>query len=379
MPRAARSPLNRQNNPVIDNPPTKTSRIVELDALRALAAINLMLFHFTHVYSVKYGYTSDLGFEFPWGKYGVQLFFMLSGFVNAMTLLKKKVPSQFLASRFIRILPVYYVVVGVNLLLLQMSPFKEQVEFTWPAVVANLTLLPNLFGFECLEPVTWTLQIEILFYGILTSLFLLGAFRRPLLTMMGYLGVCLVGCLSIPAAEVGSPMSGWQIAREALLLEYMPLLIIGMLLQQIRFEGVFKAPYIAGILAAATVFHVCDQHGHNPAVTVLLTAILWLAAYGKLPVLRLKPLMFISTISYSLYLLHDNLGCFVIYHMNQNGVPPVVCFALIIPIVLLLSWLSSVYLERPLSGLLKSGWQRVQTWTTTGSVPLSNPLPQTKR
>jgi peptidoglycan/LPS O-acetylase OafA/YrhL len=197
--------------------------------------------------------------------------------------------------------------------------------------------------------------------------------------MLGYLAVCLGGCLLIPAAEVGSPMSGWQFAREALLLEYMPLLIIGMLLQQIRFEGVRKGPYIAAIIAAVAVFHICDRHGHNPAITVLLTAILWLAAYGKLPVLRLKPLMFISTISYSLYLLHDNLGCFVIYHLNQNGVPPVMCFALIIPIVLLLSLLSSRCLERPLSGLLKSGWQRAQAWMKTSSVPLANPLPQTKR
>ena len=44
--------------------------------------------------------------EFPFGKYGVQLFFMLSGFVNAMTLLKKRKSADFLASRIIRICPI---------------------------------------------------------------------------------------------------------------------------------------------------------------------------------------------------------------------------------------------------------------------------------
>ena len=82
---------------------SKTKRIVELDALRGLAAINLLLFHFTHVYEVKYGYISPLGWEFPYGKYGVQLFFMLSGLVNAMTLMRKQNPGDFLASRMIRI------------------------------------------------------------------------------------------------------------------------------------------------------------------------------------------------------------------------------------------------------------------------------------
>ena len=65
-------------------------RIVELDALRALAAINLVLFHFTHVYAVKFGYTTPLGFEWPYGAYGVEMFFILSGFVNAMSLLRRK-------------------------------------------------------------------------------------------------------------------------------------------------------------------------------------------------------------------------------------------------------------------------------------------------
>ena len=67
--------------PVSDPPKVKakTKRIVELDSLRAIAALNLVLFHFTHVYTVKYGYTTPLGFDFPFGKYGVQLFFMLSG------------------------------------------------------------------------------------------------------------------------------------------------------------------------------------------------------------------------------------------------------------------------------------------------------------
>ena len=38
--------------------------------------------------------------------------------------------------------------------------------------------------------------------------------------------------------------------------------------------------------------------------------------------LRLKPLVFISTISYMLYLLHNNLGCVFIYHVNQAGLSP---------------------------------------------------------
>ena len=102
----------------------RSGRVLELDAVRAFAALSLMLFHFTHVYQVKFGYTPPLGFEYPYGKYGTQLFFMLSGYVNAMTLLSKGQPVDFLAARAIRIVPTYLLVIGLNLLLLLGLPFS---------------------------------------------------------------------------------------------------------------------------------------------------------------------------------------------------------------------------------------------------------------
>ena len=87
--------------PATKETPKKSSRIIELDAIRAISCLNLLLFHFTYVYQNKYGFESPLGFAFPYGKYGVQLFFMLSGMVNAMTLLSKRKAGDFLAARFI--------------------------------------------------------------------------------------------------------------------------------------------------------------------------------------------------------------------------------------------------------------------------------------
>ena len=130
--------------------PVKTKRIVELDSLRAIAALNLVLFHFTHVFSVKYGYTSPLGFELPYGKYGVQLFFMLSGFVNAMTLLKKRKAADFLAGRVLRICPSYWLVLIVNLLIVGMAPLAGTF-WSQQQIAANFTVMPELFGYECME------------------------------------------------------------------------------------------------------------------------------------------------------------------------------------------------------------------------------------
>lgn len=336
-------------------------RVPELDAVRAIAALNLMLFHFTHVYSVKYGFTSPLGFEYPFGKYGTQLFFMLSGYVNAMTLLGKRQPLDFLAARTIRIVPTYFLVIGLNLGLLLCLPFSLQGSYSVGQVFANLTLVPNLLGYECLEPVTWTLQVEVLFYGVLLALFCLGGLERPVRTLLWYMAVCLAGTwwLNTVRADFAGAESAWlaDFWEQALLLQQMPLFAIGILLYRIRAQAGDWGWNLFGIVAAATTFHLIDQRGHNPAATLLMIGLIAGAGWGVLPPLRLRPWMFLSSISYSLYLLHNNLGTAFIYQLNHAGLEPWVCFLLAFPFVIAVSALVSYWIERPIAERLRAGWK----------------------
>ena len=130
---------------------------------------------------------------------------MLSGYVNAMTLLGKRQPLDFLAARTIRILPTYLLVIGLNLGLLLLLPFTLRGTYSAPQVWANLTLVPGLLGYECLEPVTWTLQVEVLFYAALLLLYCLGGWERPVRTLLWYLAVCVAGTwwLNTVRAEIG--------------------------------------------------------------------------------------------------------------------------------------------------------------------------------
>jgi peptidoglycan/LPS O-acetylase OafA/YrhL len=377
-------------------------RIGELDALRALAAINLMLFHFTHVYSVKYGFTTPLGFEFPWGKYGVQLFFMLSGLVNAMALLGKRDASGFLASRAWRILPLFFFAMLVNVLLLGIAPLSGR-EWSWAEIAANLTLMPNLFGVDCLEPVLWTLQVEVIFYGWLVLAWRMGWLEKPLRPALAVLAGCLVLCPVLDRMELiwpaGGMATGLSFARQLLLVDYWPLFVVGIVLQRAwtewngrtttgnsgrdsrtaspgfswsvsgirnhlaRVVAALKtgkadsgAPGLAGIrnhlavvAGALVVFHVTDRQAHNPLVSLLLTGLLAGAVAGWLPVLRWKPLLWISAISYPLYLLHDNLGSVAIWWLNRElGWSPRACCVLALVLAVGLAWVATHGVERPL-------------------------------
>ncbi len=181
------------------------TRILELDALRALAAINLVLFHYTHVYAVKFGYSSPLGFEWPYGAYGVEMFFILSGFVNSMSLLRRGQPADFVAARLIRIVPFFMMAIVANVFILRLAPMYETV--STGQFLANLTLIPRILGHECVDPVMWTLQIEMMFYANARDL-VQNRGTAPLLPQLGNAPYAVTDCLPDTRFVAGGPRIG---------------------------------------------------------------------------------------------------------------------------------------------------------------------------
>ena len=333
-------------------------RILELDALRALAAINLMLFHFTHVYAVKFGYTSPLGFEWPFGAYGVEMFFILSGFVNSMSLLRRKKPVDFVAARLIRIVPIFLLVIIANIWIMQYSPLTP---VTSTQFVANMTLLPRIFGFECVDPVMWTLQIEMMFYATLVCLFQIGALKRYFLGWGTLLVLSLLVCPTLDSMHATYSSEAWfsvaTAVRRLMLLDFVPLFAIGFLLYMIKTDTGKRWQNILGIIAAAAVFHSIDHGKHNPLATMLIIGLVTASAYGKVPPLRFKPLVYVSTISYALYLCHNNLGSIMMHRFDHNGVPPIICLALVLVFSFALAIIITKKIEEPMTNRLRSAWE----------------------
>ena len=350
-------------------PKPKSKRILELDALRAISCLNLMLFHFTYVYANKYGFDSPLGFSFPYGKYGVELFFMLSGFVNAMTFVGKRSAKDFLFARAIRIFPSYWLVILVNVFLLSHLPL-----FNTPSTgetVANLTTMPQLFGFENLEPVTWTLQIEMLFYATLVIMMLTNAFEKMLRNLMVMVGVCLVFCLAATGFKSAFPDSGinqfFWIVENVCIMRNMPLFAMGMLLNEIKNNRGVAWQNVIGIIVAGIVFHAIDKRDHNPAATILLFGLLTACAWGKVPPLRYKPLLYISTISYTLYLFHNNIGSTCIHSLETMGMSPLPAVVLVTVLTIGLGTATTIWFEQPITKFLRTWWKERKNKTDIAS------------
>lgn len=121
------------------------TRLSELDALRGIAALMVVIGHYTARYNDFYTPIS-FPFKFEYGGYGVQLFFLISGFVIFLTLNKTRHPLEFVVSRFSRLYPAYWVAVLLTFTLISIFSLPDTITTpsTYDALV-NLTMLQRWF------------------------------------------------------------------------------------------------------------------------------------------------------------------------------------------------------------------------------------------
>src|SRR5690554_797945 len=85
--------------------PSGDHRLSALDALRGIAALGVVLFHYLPYYDQLYGHSFSTPDFLAFGRYGVHLFFILSGFVIFMTLERTATAGWFGLARAFRLLP----------------------------------------------------------------------------------------------------------------------------------------------------------------------------------------------------------------------------------------------------------------------------------
>jgi len=138
----------------------------ELDLLRFTAAVSFAIYHWTYRPVVN-GVPSDTAFgslqEYSrFGYLGVDLFFLVSGFVILWSSSNRQALS-FLASRVSRLYPSFWVCVILTALLLWATG-RAQSGMTPATVALNLTMIPGQLGVPLVDVVYWTLFVELKFY-----------------------------------------------------------------------------------------------------------------------------------------------------------------------------------------------------------------------
>lgn len=147
-------------------------RLLELDALRGIAALGVVLFHYMVAFADQYEHASEIfpGFRyFRYGKHGVELFFIISGFVIFMSLERTKNSQDFLFGRFSRLYPTYWAAVILSFTIVAIAGLPD-LQVDWKIALVNLTMVQGFFNVPHIDGNYWTLELELSFYMIMLLL-----------------------------------------------------------------------------------------------------------------------------------------------------------------------------------------------------------------
>ena len=172
----------------------KKTNLQFIQLLRGIACLLVAFLHISETYLSTY-HTFFLGNIFKFGGAGVDIFFVLSGFIitysNSQFLTKPSSITKFLKKRMIRIFPIYWIVISFLLLMQVALPFfyRTHYQFNGANLLNTYLLLPN---HNMVNGVSWTLTNELFFYLLFTLALLVPKKKYSMILLFIYLGILLL-------------------------------------------------------------------------------------------------------------------------------------------------------------------------------------------
>lgn len=178
-------------------------RYDHIDSLRGIAVLLVIWLHVAEVFkripSVRENgdwlYLSAKLLD-P-GRIGVVIFFAISGFVICSSLRgpQRGTSWEFLVKRICRLYPAYWIAIFIGSFAVWQNYGGT---LSLGLYLANLTMIPTLFGVKNMMGLLWTLETELVFYILCLLLFWLRLLHKPLaLTLTCLLLLLLFGCFSL--------------------------------------------------------------------------------------------------------------------------------------------------------------------------------------
>jgi peptidoglycan/LPS O-acetylase OafA/YrhL len=286
-----------------------------LDVLRFLAAAAVMLFHFGFRGYVAHG-LQDLSYPelvgvAKYGYLGVELFFMISGYVIPWSIQHRSV-ADFAVSRAIRLYPTYWLCAA---LLVAIPPLLGDWRFHISArdVAMNLTMVAPWFGSPYIDAVFWTLATELQFYVLVAFVVGLFGFHRLPSALLVWL-VVGAGTSALAKASGTNPvyLGGtyymyFCFGAGCYFLHHVErstriYALIGLSLPLMLAHGIHKAGMVEEIYKHPMSFAL---------VCVLILAGAAAVFFSRYLSERMKhtaAVSFVGGLTYPLYLLHENIG-----------------------------------------------------------------------
>ncbi|GGX58169.1 acyltransferase family protein [Streptomyces minutiscleroticus] len=352
--------------PPPSGPRKHAPRLRALDGLRLVAALMVAAYHYggrDGEIAEAWGTSPRLQFPtlhewFAYGCLGVQVFFVISGFVICMSGWGRTLRS-FFASRASRLLPSYWAAIVLVTAVFALPAVAYEAVSPSDALV-NLTMMQQPLGVDRVLGVCWTLWAEVRFYALFALCIVLpGASRQRVVLFCA--GWTLAAALAEAADE--------PLLDLVLMPEYAPFFISGIGLYLVHRDR--RDPYAWGIVGVNWLIgqhYAVDRlwHAPNPEFfsyrtsfgIVLVVTLGHLAvaaiALGWLSWANWRWLTVAGALTYPFYLVHEHLGWVAVeaYHRHL-GIPSYATFPLTVATMLVLAWLLNRCVEDRLAPRLR--------------------------
>jgi len=321
----------------------KLGYLSSLDLLRGLAAVAVCYFHFTHGNPDFLSKTNILYQSGRYGFLGVDVFFVISGFVIPYAMYRGmyrfKNFGTFLLKRVIRIEPPFLIsiilVIALNWLS-TLSPYYRGTGFTidYTALALHLGYLNAFFEYPWVNDVYWTLAIEFQYYIIIALIFPL------LIHSKKYFSFIALGLFGV---------MGFFITGHNFIFNYGLLFVVGILLFQFQIGYLKNAEFGALLLIALLMIYVKFDNRYLMAALLPYFFILYFNLTSGVS-------KFLGNISYSLYLVHIPIGgriiniCETLFQSEQ--IRSVFVFVAL-AVSIFAAWIFFMLIEKPAMNLAK--------------------------
>lgn len=291
----------------------KTGRIKELDALRGIAAIIVMLYHYTFRYFQIYELPNTAFFSFSFGHLGVELFFLISGFVIIMSVERIRNSIEFMKKRCLRLFPAYWVALVFSFIITANFGMPSR-QVNWSDAIINLTMLQEFVNIPHVDKVYWSLSVELSFYILV---FLSIYIKKDLFVKYSWIVLAVLSIIVF--------MKGHKVLDNTFIFKYYHLFYAGSLFYylktQLDFDTAIPIKNIVAITAllVSTIAYEYQLHQLIYLKFIILFYIMFfLLIKGYLKYLSNRILLFLGAISYPLYLVHNEFGIIIINFMQEK-------------------------------------------------------------
>jgi len=349
---------------------------VGLDVVRSLAILLVLVSHYGSYFALWYGVNLPLQVAVA-GFFGVELFFVLSGFLIGRLLIdildtgaSARAWLIFLVRRWMRTLPLYFVCVLLLALFWSPQLWARHHQQLWQTVPWYLTLMQN-FAWRMVGdwfPVSWSLTVEEWFY-----LFFSGALfgAVALLGRRLALGVTLLLFVTVPAAlRWGLPDDvDWDQVTSKVVLYRLDAIAFGVVMAWMHVRRVAVARYpglllAAGLLTIALFWGGVLDRVLAPPAHLRKTFMFDVASFGFalwMPAaaeMRWRPAGALAKVagalsgqSYAMYLTHLTVVGIVASYRDAWDMPTALAIIMTIALLYGVTWVSFRFLERPILAL----------------------------